>query len=154
MLLHWGAKVSDLMHLDTFEFGVPSFNGEHTNQVTTISGTLKRYSGNIAFGDVFFADDPKTNMAYLVLKVVRSPEIKSYTTSAMVTITNEEGEQVEKNVLPMLTWDDYIVIRMDVAEKRPGSLKLTMTYDDEDGAEKSFYYQINTLNAIDIDPIV
>lgn len=93
-------------------------------------------------------------MAYLVLKVVRSPEIKSYTTSAMVTITNEEGEQVEKNVLPMLTWDDYIVIRMDVEEKRPGSLKLTMTYDDEDGTEKSFYYQINLLNAINIDPIV
>lgn len=142
------------MRLDTFKLGVPSFNGEHTSQTNTISGTLKRYSGEIAFGDVFFADDPKTNMAYLVLKVVRSPEIKSYTTSAMVTITNEEGEQVEKNVLPMLTWDDYIVIRMDVEEKRPKSLKLTMTYDDEDGTEKSFFYQINLLNVIKIDLIV
>lgn len=140
------------MHLDTFKLGVPSFTGEHTNQTNTISGTLKRYSGEIQFGNSLFADDPKTNMAYLVLKVVESPEIKSYVPTAMITVT-EDGEQVEKNVIPSLTWNSYIVIRMDVEEKRPKSLTLTMTYDDEDGTEKSFFYKINLLDVIKIDPI-
>lgn len=140
------------MHLDTFEFGVPTFDGNHTSQATTLTGTLKRYSGDIAYNHSIFADDPRTNMAYLVLKVIESPEIKSYVPTAMITVT-ENGEQVEKNVISSLTWNGYIVIRMDVENKRPGSLKLTMTYDDEDGTEKSFYYLINGLETIDIDPI-
>lgn len=140
------------MHLDTFKLGVPSFDGNYTNQTNTISGTLKRYSGEIAFSHSLFADDPKTNMAYLVLKVIESPEIKSYVPTAMITVT-EDGEQIEKNVIPSLTWNGYIVIRMDVAEKRPKSLTLTMTYDDEDGTEKSFWYKINLLDVIKIDPI-
>lgn len=142
------------MHLDTFSIS-PGFNGKFENQECTISGTLKRYSGEIAHGDTLYADEPKENMAYLVFKVVRSDNVKSYTPYAMVRVpdeTSESGGTKLRNVAN-ITWNDFIVLRMDVAEKRPEELTLEMQFEDEDGQIKNFTYTVNNLDTVAIDPV-